>query len=148
MVKTDCSTCNIKFEKIDDLIEHVKADHEERGIDLTASQRVLLLPSPRFVAAMEQNSEDETNKPPPGNKTKIEELPFDCDYCDRRFTSRSRLKNHIKVHVSEETQENDRYRSFIQENEQSREVQCVICDKRFNIENILNLCLAFPVLNQ
>ena len=137
MVKTDCSTCNIKFEKIDDLIGHVKTDHEEQGFDLTASQRVLLLPSPRFVAAMEQHSDEETpkKKPSSGNKTKTvtikDELPFDCDYCDRRFASRSRLKIHIKVHITEETQETDRDRSFLEENEQSREVKCVICDKRF-----------------
>ena len=137
MVKTDCSTCNIKFEKIDDLIGHVKTDHEEQGFDLTASQRVLLLPSPRFVAAMEQHSDEETpkKKPSSGNKTKTvtikDELPFDCDYCDRRFASRSRLKIHIKVHITEETQETDRDRSFLEENEQSREVKCVICDKKF-----------------
>lgn len=59
---TGCNTCNIKFEEKEDLLEHLKVNHEEGGMDLTASQRVLLLPSPSFVMDMELNSDEETPK--------------------------------------------------------------------------------------
>ena len=127
-----CKHCKVKFEKKEDYVEHIKTEHDKPGMDLTASQRVLLLPSPRFVAAIEKDSDEETNgeKEPKGHKVKYVEftfndLPFNCDNCDRRFNSRDRLKRHMHMH--NDTQEDKRDRSFSQEI--TTKVVCEICDK-------------------
>ena len=55
-----CKHCNINFKSKEVLVEHIKTKHNQPGMNLTASQRTLLLPSPGFMAAMEKSSEDES----------------------------------------------------------------------------------------
>ena len=81
-----CKYCNIDFETREQLLDHIKTEHDQPGMNLTASQRTLPLPSPRFMAAMEKYSyaEDFVKKPQDEvKKVKFaEELQFNCDYCD------------------------------------------------------------------
>ena len=135
MMLLACKPCNIKFDKKEELVDHIKKKHNQSGMDLTASQRILLFPSPGFVEAIGKDTEDESSpdKTPSEEKAKVmvDDLPYDCDNCDRRFTTRSRLRNHMKVHVTQDKSKDERDRSFLQEDEHRREVQCVICDKKF-----------------
>ena len=90
-----------------------------------------------LVEHMKEHKESKAKKYNEGIK---KDLPFDCNFCDRRFTSRCRLKSHIKIHNTlEESQEDERDKSFIQEEENNREVQCVICDKTFNDQRGLKI---------
>jgi len=134
----DCKPCSVQYEKKEDLVEHIKTNHFQPGMDLTASQRVLLFPSPGFVVALEKDTDDESSVTKTTEEVKIKEdiikddLPFECEFCDRRFTSRYRLKTHTKIHAKDEyIKEKDRDRSFTEEERTTGEVQCVICDKRF-----------------
>ena len=99
----DCKPCSVQYEKKEDLVEYIKTNHFQPGMDLTASQRVLLFPSPGFVVALEKDTDDESSVTKTTEEVKIKEdiikddLPFECEFCDRRFTSRYRLQKHTKI---------------------------------------------------